>query len=216
MEICKKDLFYNISETDQTAMMNCFNTYTKTYEAGEIICFFDDDNKGIGIIENGKACVVRGFPNGSQTILEYLTVGNIFGQLFYFHASKENISVEAASKCLVRFIDYEHIIKRCSKACAHHSQLVHNVLCMISDKTQSICEHLEVLSQRSIRARLINYFEILSAQSGSKTFEIPFTMSSLADYLSVDRSAMSRELSKMKDEGLLEISHRKVTLYNEN
>ena len=83
---------------------------------------------------------------------------------------------------------------------------------MVSEKTQSICEHLEVLSQRSIRERLISYFEILSVQNNSKTFELPFTMSSLADYLSVDRSAMSRELGKMRNEGLVKIDHKKITL----
>lgn len=212
MEITKSCLFYNISEEDQASMMHCFNTFEKKYNTGEIICFFDEDDKGIGIIESGKACVVHCLPNGSQTILEYLTEGDIFGQLFYFHSLKENISVEASSSCTVRFIDYDHIIKRCSKACPHHSQLVNNVLCMISDKTQSVCEHLEILSQRSIRDRLICYFEITSAKNNSKTFEIPFTMSALADYLSIDRSAMSRELGKMKDEGILKVSRRQITL----
>ena len=212
MNITKNNLFYNISDEEQRSMMHCFKTSTKHYDSGEIICFFDEDDKGIGIIENGTAQVVHILPNGSQTILEYLTEGDIFGQLFYFYAAKENISVEATGKCSVRFIHYEHIVKRCSKACPHHSQLVSNVLLMISDKTQSICEHLEILSQRSIRERLNSYFEILAAQNDSNSFEIPFTMSTLADYLSVDRSAMSRELKKMRDERLIEINRRKVTL----
>lgn len=212
MSITKSSLFYNINENEQDSMMNCFHTYTKNYQPGEVICYFDDDDKGIGIIEQGSAQVVHFLPNGSQTILEYLDAGDIFGQLFYFYAGKENISVMANTGCTVRFIDYEHIVKRCSRACAHHSQLVHNVLCMISEKTQSICEHLEVLSQRSIRERLLSYFEILSAQSNQRSFVLPFTMSALADYLSVDRSAMSRELGKMRDEGIIQIDRKKITL----
>lgn len=208
----KSNLFYNISEEEQLSMMNCFKTYTKDYSNGEIICFYSDDDKGIGIIESGSARVVHSLLNGSQTILEYLNVGDIFGQLFYFHGAKENISVEASSKCTVRFIDYEHIVKRCSRACPHHSQLVHNILFMISEKTQRVCEHLEVLSQRSIRERLMTCFDILSSKADCNTFELPFTMTALADYLSVDRSAMSRELGKMKDEGLLIIDKRKITL----
>ncbi len=212
MEISKSNLFYNINEEEQISMMNCFKTYTKSYRLGEVICFFDETDDGIGIIESGKAQVVQILPNGSQTILEYLSEGDIFGQLFYHYAGKENISVEATANCVVRFIDYEHIVKRCSRACAHHSQLVHNVLRMMSEKAQSICEHLEVLSQRSIRERLMSYFEILSAQKESKTIELPFTMSALADYLSVDRSAMSRELGKMRDEGIIKVDKRKITL----
>jgi CRP-like cAMP-binding protein len=83
---------------------------------------------------------------------------------------------------------------------------------MIQNKTQKTCEHLEVLSQRTIRDRIYTFFEILSTKTNSRQFEIPFTMSNMADYLSVDRSAMSRELSKMKDEGIIKINKRKVTL----
>lgn len=212
MEATKSCLFHNIAEIEQESMMKCFKTFIKTYNAGEIICFYSDEDKGIGIIEEGSASVIHSLASGSQTILEYLSAGDIFGQLFYFHGARENITVEATSKCVVRFIDYEHIVKRCERACPHHSQLVNNILCMISDKTQSVCEHLEVLSQRSIRERLITYFEILSAKNNSDTFTLPFTMSSLADYLSVDRSAMSRELGKMRQDGVVEINRKKVTL----
>ena len=212
MGITKNSLFNNISEDEQQSMLYCFKTTTKKYNSGEIICFYDEDDKGIGIIESGNAKVVCNLSNGSQTILEYLTEGDIFGQLFYYYAGRENITVEATSQCYVRYIDYDHIIKRCSKACAHHSQLVNNVLMMMSDKTQNICEHLEVLSQRTIREKLMSFFEILSSQQGSNTFEIPFTISAMADYLSVDRSAMSREISKMREQGILTMKKRKITL----
>ena len=208
----KNLLFHNIDESEQQSMMTCFHSYTKNYSAGEVICFYSDNDLGIGIVENGEACVVHCLPNGSRTILEDLKEGDIFGQLFYFHASKENITVEATKDCTIRYIDYEHIIKRCSKACAHHSQLVNNILLMIQDKTQQICEHLEILSQRTIRDRICSYFEILSAKNESRQFEIPFTLSNMADYLSVDRSAMSRELGKMKEEGLIQMNRRQVTL----
>lgn len=212
MEITKNNLFYNISEAEQKEMMHCFHTYTKKYKSSEIIFFFDENDKGVGIVEEGTARVIHTSDAGSQTILEQLNPQDIFGQLFYHYACPENITLEATSDCTIRFIDYEHIIKRCSKACPHHSQLVNNILIMVSDKTQNVCEHLEVLSGRSIRDRLNTYFEILSSKSDSNTFAIPFTMSALADYLSVDRSAMTRELKKMKDEGLLTIERKVVTL----
>lgn len=208
----KTHLFHNIEETEHDSMMHCFNSRLKKYSSGEIICFYSEQDMGIGIVEKGSACAVHSLPNGSRTILESMEEGDIFGQLFYFHATRNNITVEATSNCTIRFINYEHLIKRCKNACAHHSQLVSNVLQMVQEKTQRICEHLEVLSQRSTRERLLSYFGILSAQKGSNTFELPFTISNLADYLSVDRSAMSRELGKMKDEGLIQMDKRKVTL----
>lgn len=208
----KNRLFYNIEEKEQASMLHCFHSMMKNYSDGEIICFYSSQDMGIGIVEKGTACVIHNLPSGSRTILEHLEEGEIFGQLFYFHAAKENITVEAASDCVIRYIDYEHLIKRCGNACAHHSQLVSNVLLMVQEKTQRICEHLEVLSQRSTRERLISYFHILARQKGRNTFLLPFTISALADYLSVDRSAMSRELGKMKNEGIIRMEKRKVTL----
>ena len=162
--------------------------------------------------ESGSASVVHESVSGTRTILENLLEGDIFGSLFYFHANRGNIFVEATKDCSVRFIDYDHLIKRCENACAHHSQLVNNVLIMIQEKTKQVCEHLEVLSQRSIRDRLLCYFDILSRQNNSMTFEIPFTITNMADYLSIDRSAMSREIGKLKDEKILDLNKRKVTL----
>ncbi|MFR7644761.1 Crp/Fnr family transcriptional regulator [Eubacterium sp.] len=212
MNTTKHDLFYGIKESEQSEMLKCFNSYTRSYSAGEIICFFDEPDAGIGIVEEGEACIIHSLSNGSQTILEHLKPGDLFGQMFYYHANRENITLEASKKCTIRYIDYQHIVKRCIKSCQHHSQLVSNILMMVSDKTQDICEHLEAVSQRSIRDKLMTYFETLSSKNNSNTFTIPFTMSSLADYLSIDRSAMSRELGKMKDEGLIYIEKREVTI----
>ena len=212
MNTTKHDLFYGIKESEQSEMLKCFNSYTRSYSAGEVICFFDEPDAGIGIVEEGEACIIHSLSNGSQTILEHLKPGDLFGQMFYYHANRENITLEASKKCTIRYIDYQHIVKRCIKSCQHHSQLVSNILMMVSDKTKDICEHLEAVSQRSIRDKLMTYFETLSSKNNSNTFTIPFTMSSLADYLSIDRSAMSRELGKMKDEGLIYIEKREVTI----
>ena len=83
---------------------------------------------------------------------------------------------------------------------------------MVQEKAQHICEHLEVLSQRSIRERILSYFSILSVKAGADTFELPFSITDLSDYLSVDRSAMSRELKKMKNDNLIKMNRRTVTL----
>ena len=145
MEITKQICFTIFQNSNRLKMMHCFkNVYQNFIKSGEVICFYDDNNIGVGIIESGSARVIHFLPNGTQTILEQLCRGDLFGQLFYHYACPENISLEATCDCVVRFIDYEHIIKRCSKACPHHSQLVNNILVIISDKTRSICEHLEV------------------------------------------------------------------------
>ena len=192
--------------------MTCFNSKIKKFSAGETICFYDTFKNDVGIVEMGKAVVVNTFTSGSQTILEYLTKGSLFGQLFYFHSNTDGISVIAVTDCTVRYIDYNHIMHSCTNACAHHSQLIQNLFSIISYKASELSEHIDVLSQRTIREKLIAYFTIQSSKNKSQTFAMPFSLSALADYISVDRSAMMRELRKIKDEGLVKTDNKTITI----
>ena len=110
------------------------------------------------------------------------------------------------------YIDYEHIVKRCPNACAHHSTVVSNLVRLMSEKTQALSEHLEILSRRSTREKLLAYFRLLAAKNKSSYFTLPFSQTSLAEYICVDRSAMVRELGRMSDEGLIEMERRNVKL----
>ena len=108
------------------------------------------------------------------------------------------IQVISAKPCSVQYIDYQCLIKRCSKACPWHSLLVNNVLLLITQKAVHLTERLEVLSQRTTREKLLCYFSLTASHCGSNSFQLPFSLSTLADYLSVDRSAMMRENKKVK------------------
>lgn len=212
METNYNNLFYNISENEKNNMMSCFESHTEDFYVGEVICSFGEgspDNQ-VGIIEHGEANLVYYSSAGAQTILEHLPHGSLFGQLFYFHGWADNILVVCTKDCTIRFVDYEHIVKRCSKACAGHSQLVNNLLNMMSDKTSEICEHLEILSQRSIHNKLRCFFDIQFSKNNGTSFEMPFSFSALADYLSVDRSAMMRELKYMKEKNEIVINKHTV------
>ncbi len=205
------DLFNNISAESYNKMMTCFSTSVRSYKSGETICFYDSKNKKVGIVESGKAIVINTFLKGSQTILEYLTTGSIFGEIFYFHSNTENISVVCSADAKVRFIDYTCIIKTCSNACAHHTQLINNMFSMVSQKASQLSEHIDILSRRSIREKLVAYFSIQSSKAKSQTFKMPFSFSVLADYISSDRSAMMREIKKMRDEGIIIINKKTIT-----
>ena len=205
-------LFSDISQDSYKKMMACFKTETRKYSRGETICFYDSRKRNVGIVESGKAVVVNTFISGSQTILEYLTCGSIFGEIFYFHANMESISVIADEDSVIRFLDYDHLLKSCHNACAHHTQLIQNLFSIVSCKASELSEHIDVLSHRTIREKLMAYFMIQSSKNDSPSFSLPFTLSSLADYISVDRSAMMREIKKLKDDGIIEISQKDVKL----
>ena len=124
----------------------------------------------------------------------------------------DSITVVAEEPCRVWLMAEEQVTKRCEKACAHHTRVVENMFQLVAEKATSLYERVEVLSRRSIRDKLLCYFSLLAAKSGGE-FLLPFSLSALADYISTDRSAMMRELKKMRDERLVDITGRKVLLH---
>lgn len=207
-------IFQNITEEQFQKMMACFQSYQRHYSSNEVITTYDGNNSKIGILLEGEIMIIRMHYDGRQTILEHLEPGDIFGEsLSVIPTSLSLVQVISSRPCIVQYIDYQCVIKRCSKACPWHSTLVHNILLLISQKAIHLSERLEVLSQRTIREKLICYFTLAAAHFDSNSFQLPFSLSTLADYLSVDRSAMMREIKKMKDEHLIYSNRRQITLF---
>lgn len=201
-------IFNHIEPAEIHRMMLCFHAVKKEYPAGSHICSYGENSPLIGIILSGHVQILRNYTDGHQTILEQLDAGDIFGEpLACLSESPSAIDVISTGSTSISFIDYSCLIRRCSNACTFHSQLVSNALLLTSQKAIRLSERLEILSQRTIREKLQCYFYLLSEKTGKRTFTLPFSFTNLADYLSVDRSAMMRELKKMKEEHLL-ITHR--------
>ena len=209
MENVTTSLFDGVSKQEYDAMMACFKTTVKQYGKGEEVPM----PKGrVGVVQRGQISLLKTDIDGARTILEQLGAGGVFGDALGFSRADGGAFLLAEEASSVLFIDYEHIVKRCPKACAHHSTVVANLVQLMSEKTQALSEHLEILSRRTTREKLTAYFSLLAAKNRSLYFTLPFSQTSLADYICVDRSAMVRELRRMSDEGLLEIERRNVKL----
>ena len=202
-------LFDGVSDEEYAAMMVCFKTVIKKYRKGEEIPM---PHARLGIVENGHISLMKTDINGVRTIFEQLGTGGVFGDVLGFAWADGSFFLVAEEDSDVLNIDYEHIIKRCANACAHHSAVVSNLVKLMSEKTQALSEHLEILSRRTTREKLLAYFTMLAAKNKSLYFTIPFSQTSLADYICVDRSAMVRELRRMSEEGLIDIERRNVKL----
>lgn len=217
MEKNTVSIFRNVRKDEYDRMMICFEASEKNYQTDEMICHCWNDRKKLGYVEKGEAAIARMHKDGRQTILEYLKKGDVFGApMSTFSSEAGEYYVVCKKSCLIQWIDYEHLIKRCSNACPFHSQIVDNALELLVMKAISLNEHIEVLSQRTIRDKLICYFEQQTKKNRQKEFILPFSYSVLADYLSIDRSAMMRELKKMKDEGILLSDKKRIRLCIEN
>ena len=120
--------------------------------------------------------------------------------------------VEAETDCRVMFIGYDSVVKRCAHACPHHSKLVSNLFHMAARKAGQLSLHINILSQRTLRQKLLTYFGFVAKSRGSDEFDLPMTMTELSEYLFADRSAMMREIAHMRADGLIEYSSRRVKL----
>ena len=208
-------LFKGIEPGDCRRMITCFNADMKTFKPGSRIMDYSDNPDKLGIILNGTAVMVRYDVNGVRSIMESLGEQSVFGVYFTFTASlRSGIEIIAETECEVMFVKRSEITKRCENACQCHSRVVENLLDLMSEKAISLNERIEVLSQRSIEDKLISCLSIIEEKTTKgKAPQIPFSTTALSDYLCVNRSALQREISRLKKEGVLTISKRKFKLY---
>lgn len=210
-ELEKSPLFHDINYQDYQEILTCFQAVQKSFRADELIYDFSTD--AVGVVERGQASLIRIDEEGVATVLEDLGTGGVFGKTLAFAGSTgDRLEVVCRHPCDVVFIDYSHILSRCGNACRRHSILVQNMLKLMADKAQALSCRVDVLSRRSIREKLMCYFRQLSQQAGSRTFTLPFSLSTLADYIATDRSAMMRELKRLREDGSVRTEGRQFTL----
>lgn len=161
----------------------------------------------IGIVIDGKASIVNYDYSGNRDIIDSLEYDAIFGKPFSY--INGDVLVVADTDCEVLFLDYHELISNSSK----YNKINHNINRQLTIKIYSLYEKLEILSKRTIREKLLCYFSNVAKKRGKKTFNLPITYIELADYLSVDRSAMMRELKRLKDEKKIASDGKKITLY---
>lgn len=211
MEYSALSIFHDITNAEVDAMIQCFRMRRGEFAPGQTICVYGESGGEVGVLLRGEAELVRFDYAGTRTILERLETGGVFGEALAFTPTLGDcVEVVSAAGSEVLFMEYSHIMKRCEKACAHHSKLVQNMFRLVTEQTRRLSRRVEVLSRRSIREKLQCYFRICRLEAGSDDFTLPFTLSALADYISTDRSAMMRELKKMRTEGEVVINGRRV------
>ena len=191
---------------------NCKNVQKKSFKKGQTITTYIQKRNQVCILQNGEADLVRYDFNGDKSIIEHFTKNDIFGEAFYIVTTNNELYVEAKKNCDVLFFIYDNVYHKCRNNCNFHQVLSENFSDLILNKVTSLNTRIEILTKRTIRDKLLGYFSILSTRSLSATFTLPFSLTDLADFLSVDRSAMMRELKLLKDEGFIKKNGNKITL----
>lgn len=190
----------------------CKSVQKKSFKKNQTITTYIQKRNQICILMDGEADLVRYDLNGDKSIIEHFTKNDIFGEAFYIVTTNNELSVEAKKNCEVLFFNYDNINQKCRNNCKFHQTLSENFSNLVLNKVMDLNTRVEILTKRSTREKLRGYFNLLSTRNLSKTFSIPFSLTDLADYLSVDRSAMMRELKTLKDEGFIKKNGNKITL----
>ena len=198
-------LFEGISEENLTRLLYCINSFKREYEKGETIILEKDKVPYIGIVLSGSVHMLKNDIWGNSTLLSYVTEGELFGENFaVMKIPESSVTFQAASHTKVLFLAASKIIHTCENACSFHAQIAENMFNLLGQKSISFMNKIEIISKENIRGKLLAYISMLAQQQESKYVITPLSRTQLADYLSVNRSAMTRELSKMRDEGIID------------
>ncbi len=191
---------------------NCVKIQKKNFKKGDIITYYIENRKQICILISGKADLIRYDKDGNKDIIENYNVNDIFGETFYPVNTNNELFVQATENCEVLIFLYEDIKMKCKNNCKYHQILISSLLELVINKSVHQNSRIEILSKRTIREKLLSYFSILSTTSSSKTVILPFSLTNLADYLSVDRSAMMREIKNLITEGFISKNKNKIKI----
>lgn len=205
-DILKKcALFKEASNDDIGSMLRCLSAKDKSYKKNDFIFLEDDKADYVGIVISGSVCVIKEDFWGNRAILAKLEAGELFGETYALaDAERLPVSVIATQDSEVILIDCKKIIRVCTNSCSFHAQLIRNLLKIVANKNIALNQKIYHIVKRTTRDKLISYLSEQAEKYKSNTFKIPFNRQELADYLSVERSAMSHELSKLRDEGIIE------------
>ena len=198
-------IFSGISEEETEKMLHCLEVRPETFQKDEYILRAGDLVEACGVVITGKVLIIQEDFWGNRNILAAVGAGHCFAETFACSPGAVlNVSVMAQTNVQVLFLSVKRILTTCPSTCSHHSRMIRNLLSELAEKNLRLNEKITHLGQRSRRAKILSYLSAEAQRHGSAEFDIAFSRQQLADYLSVDRSGLSMELSRMQEEGLLE------------
>ncbi|MBQ2811814.1 MAG: Crp/Fnr family transcriptional regulator [Clostridia bacterium] len=206
-------LFAGVGEDEISAMLSCLGARLYNYKKGEYVLRQGEHLSDIIVLVEGNLHIQKDDYWGNRSILGQVAVGDMFGEAYVAPESGALLNdVVATENSTVIFFDVKKIITTCSSCCRFHNMIVQNMFFAISEKNRKLVQKLGHMSKRTTREKLISYLSEEAKKHNSSDFTIPFNRQQLADFLSVDRSAMSNELCKMRDEDLIEFDKNRFRL----
>ena len=211
--LAQTPLFQETSPQEIEAMLACLGSDVRRYQRGQIIYRAGDVVHALGMVLSGSVLIEIDDVWGNTTVLDCAGPGHIFAETYACLPDEPlMVHVKAAEACQILFLNVGRVLQICPSSCGHHITLVQNLLALSAQKNLNLSRKIFHTAPKTIRGRLLSYLSDQSVRSGSRSFTIPFNRQQLADYLNVDRSALSNELSKMQREGLIRVERNQFVL----
>ena len=201
----RSPLFSGIQPEDMEGMLGCIGYYVREFHKGEVIAFEAETINHVGVVLDGAVDMIKEDVWGNRTMLLRSYPQDVFGETFA--CGEDSLSVVtfvASEDCKVLFLSFCRVMHTCTHACVFHQTLIENMVRIIARKNRELMRKIEVVSKKTLREKILAYLSIQSQAQGASRFEIPLGRVEWAEYLCADRSALTRELAKMKDEGLID------------
>ena len=197
-------LFGQIKEEEIPGILSCLSSRRVSCRKNEFICRPGDLLSSVGLVLAGEVHIIKEDFWGNRTILGKAEPGQLFAESYACAGRPLEVAVTADCDSEILFLDIRNLLNSCSRSCPFHQRLIQNFAGILSRKNLMLTKKIEHMSRRSLRDKLLSYLSDESARQQSTSFSIPFNRQQLADYLCVDRSALSRELSLLREEGILQ------------
>jgi CRP-like cAMP-binding protein len=206
--LMKSQLFQGVSEEELVSLLKCLGCTFRAYKKGETVYHAGDFVREIGIVVNGMVHAVNDDAWCNSNIIAEISGGEMFAEAVVCGGvGIISTTVRATVDSEVMFIDFQRIVTTCTSACVFHTLLIRNMIGVFARKNLVLVGKMEHITKRTTRDKLLSYLSEQSKLHNSTSFEIPFNRQELADYLSVERSALSAEMSRLKADGI--INYRK-------
>ena len=214
-DISQLPVFDEISPADCTLLFDCLGCRIREYKKDCLIRLERELAGNVGTVIEGSVNMYKQDIWGNRTLVSYMQAGHVFGETFSLSEitpEHEGVFFVTASPSLILFLPASRILHPCKNSCPFHHQLTKNMFSMISAKNRRLMERIEVSSQGSVREKILAYLSMEAQRQGRSSFRLPLRRTEMAEYLCINRSAMSRELTALRDEGVIDFDRNYFTL----
>ena len=206
-------LFQGIRGHEIEAMLTCLSAEERTYGKNAYIYRAGDVTGRLGVVMEGAVNIIKDDVWGNRKIIENIGGGQIFGETYAcLKGEPLMVDVQASERSRILFMDVNRILTTCSSSCDFHNRLIRSLMYVLAGKNLMLTKKMDIITPKSLRERVMVYLSQESVKQGCRTVTVPFNRQQMADYLSVDRSALSAELSRMQRDGVISYEKNRFTI----